>query len=102
MNFVTSFSCPHTGAGRAVGGGPLFGSTDAGSGPSVMSCQVRSPSTIGPGAPTEVATKKARLDTGTSSSTKLPIPPSTVDGPPSSARPFRSGTLAMALLPGAP
>ena len=72
---MTSFSLPQRLlGGNAVGAGPLFGRADAGI-VSVTSCQVVSPPTTGPGAPTDVATKVARPATKPSSSTKLPMPP---------------------------
>jgi hypothetical protein len=48
--------------------------------PSVMSCQVVSPPTIGPGAPTEVATNGASDATSPSSSMNKPRPPWAVAG----------------------
>jgi hypothetical protein len=66
-----------------------------------MSCQVRRPPTVGPGAPTDVATKDANDATAPSSSMKVPRPPSAVARGSSESGP-KSGTFATALLPAAP
>jgi hypothetical protein len=79
----------------------LFGSTAGANGPSVTSCHWRSPPTVAPGAPTDVATNDAIDATRPSSSTKPPSPPCAVDrGSADSVA--RSATFATALLPAEP
>ena len=79
---VTSFSCPQHAAGqrgrrRAV----VRAATAGGIGPSVMSCQVVRPPTIGAGRADRGGDERARSTaTRPSSSTKLPRPPSAVAG----------------------
>src|SRR5881296_3514947 len=107
---VTSFSRPQKPAakvvGTLVGGGPLSGVTQLGPGHggklarSVTSSHVTRPFTIGPRAPADAATAGERAAANPSSSRNRPNSPSTVPGG-RIERSDNSGTLAMALLPGA-